>query len=122
MNTAYIMLSSNDFPVQNIDRAIEILADHFEVADQSSVLVTKPVGALYKADFQNMALKIFSDDNADDTIAIFKMIEQTLGRTTESKLNGLIPMDIDLILWNDRVVHPDYERFDFVKKCIDEIR
>lgn len=122
MNTAYIMLSSNDFPVQNLDRAIEILADHFEVADQSSVLVTKPVGALYKADFQNMALKIFSDDNADDTIAIFKMIEQTLGRTTESKLNGLIPMDIDLILWNDRVVHPDYERFDFVKKCIDEIR
>ncbi len=122
MNTAYIMLSSNDFPVQNIDRAIEILADHFEVADQSSVMVTKPVGAVYKADFHTMALKIFSDDNADDTIAIFKMVEQTLGRNAESKLNGLIPMDIDLIIWNDKVVHSDYERFDFVKNCIDEIR
>jgi 2-amino-4-hydroxy-6-hydroxymethyldihydropteridine diphosphokinase len=122
MNTAYIMLASNDFPVQNIDRAIEMLADHFEVADQSSVMQTKPVGALYTADFHNMALKIFSDDNADDTIAIFKMVEQMLGRNADSKLKGLIPIDIDLIIWNDKVVHPDYERFDFVKNCIDEIR
>ncbi len=121
MNTALIMLGSNLNPEENLDLVIEKLCESFDLVSQSSLIVTKPVGENYKEDFLNMALKILSPDTADETISIFKQIETDLGRTPESKQKGLIPIDIDLIFWNQKQVHPDYSKFEFVKKCIDEL-
>jgi len=45
-----------------------------------------------------------------------------MGRTPTSKSEGIIPIDIDLIFWNDKLASQDYERFDFVRYCINEIK
>ncbi len=121
MNTAITMLGSNFNTTENIELAIEKLSEHFELISQSAILVSKPVGEKYKADFHNIALKLLSDENAQETISIFKEIEIELGRTSESKQSGIIPIDIDLIFWNENLIHSDYDSFDFVRKCIDEI-
>ncbi|HLP06452.1 MAG TPA: 2-amino-4-hydroxy-6-hydroxymethyldihydropteridine diphosphokinase [Paludibacter sp.] len=122
MNTALIMLGSNINPVENIETAMEKLTEHFEIVSISSVEITQPVGAYYKNTFHNQALKILSVETADETKAIFKQIEIEMGRTPESKKNGDIPIDIDLIFWNKTLLHRDYERYDFVRRCVDEIR
>ena len=44
-----------------------------------------------------------------------------MGRTPESKKLGLIPIDIDLIFWNGEQKRIDYDKYDFVKTCIDEL-
>lgn len=121
MNTALIMLGSNSNPEENIELAIEKLNEYFEVVSISSPRITKPAGDAYKADFHNVALKLLSVETSDETRAIFKQIEKETGRTPESKQQGLIPIDIDMIFWNETQVHTDYDRFDFVKQCIDEI-
>ncbi len=121
MNTALIMLGSNLNPESNFELAIEKLAESFDLVSQSSLIISKPVSENYKGDFQNMALKILSPDTADETISTFKQIESDLGRTPESKHKGLIPIDIDMIFWNQNLVHQDYSNFDFVKICIDEL-
>jgi 2-amino-4-hydroxy-6-hydroxymethyldihydropteridine diphosphokinase len=122
MNTALIMLGSNSNADHNLELSKEKLSEYFELVSQSSRLFTKPFGKHYTADFQNEAIKILSSETADETRIIFKQIEMEMGRTPESKKLGLIPIDIDLIFWNEKLLHEDYNRFDFVKTCVDEIK
>lgn len=122
MNTALVMLGSNSNADHNLELTKEKLNEYFEIVSQSSRLVTKPHGKHYNADFQNEAIKLLSDETADETKIIFKQIELEMGRTTESKKTGTIPIDIDLIFWNEKMLHEDYNRFDFVRICVDEIR
>lgn len=122
MNTALLMLGSNTQPEQNIELAIEKLSQFFEIEQQGSLIETKPHGKHYVANFQNLALRILSEDTAEETKLILKDIEKDMGRTPESKTKGIIPIDIDMIFWNGNLLHKDYERFDFVKKCIDELK
>lgn len=121
MNTAVLMLGSNSNPDQHIDLAKEKISEYFEIIANSSRITTQPIGKHYKSMFSNEAIKILSDETAEETKATLKQIEEELGRTPESKKQGIIPIDIDLIRWNESIFHKDYERFDFVRKCVDEI-
>ena len=122
MNTAIIMLGSNSNADINLELAKDQLSSYFDVVKESSTTTSKPFGKNYHADFWNKALKILSVETKEETIYIFKNIEAEMGRTADSKKSGIIPIDIDLIFWNDNQVHSDYDRFDFVRKCINEIR
>jgi len=121
MNTAIIMLGSNTNAEQNIDLAKEKISEIYEIVSVSSPLITKPHGKHYKSDFRNEAIKLLSDETAEETKATFKQIEFELGRTPENKKHGDMPIDIDLIYWNETIVNKDYDHFDFVRKCTDEI-
>jgi 2-amino-4-hydroxy-6-hydroxymethyldihydropteridine diphosphokinase len=121
MNIGLIMLGSNTNAENNIELAIEKLSEHFDIERTSTMLITKPIGKKYKSDFHNIALKILSAETAEETKSIFKQIELEMGRTTISKQKGEISIDIDLIFWNNIQVHNDYDKFDFVRKCIDEV-
>jgi len=122
MNTAIIMLGSNADAENNLQLAKEKLSARFEIAKESSVDLSKPLGKNYKSDFLNKAMMLLSDDNEKETVSIFKDIEAEMGRTPTSKSEGIIPIDIDLIFWNDKLASQDYERFDFVRYCINEIK
>ena len=122
MNTAIIMLGSNVDAEENLQSAKEKLSDIFELVRESSVVISKPNGNNYKSDFYNKAIVLLSVENEEETISIFKDIELEMGRTVNSKKKGIIPIDIDLIFWNEKLVHEDYERFEFVRTCIDEIK
>ena len=122
MNTAIIMLGSNAGVDKNMEFALNRLAEHFEIIDKSPQVQTEPVGVQFLASFYNVALRITSNEAREKTIAIFKQIEQEAGRKPDSKLTGIIPMDIDMIFWNDVQVHDDYNRFEYVKNCINEIK
>lgn len=121
MNTAYIMLGSNLNPEKNLEQAKEKISGLYEIITIGSEIKTKAHGKNYKADFSNQAIKILSEDILKETKYFMKQIENELGRTAQSKKDGLVPIDIDIVIWNDNVVHRDYERFAFVRECIDEI-
>jgi 2-amino-4-hydroxy-6-hydroxymethyldihydropteridine diphosphokinase len=120
MNTAIVLLGSNSNPNEMLEQAKEKLSAFYEIISESSILQTKAKGK-YKYDFSNQAIKILSDEPAEATRFVFKQIETELGRNPESKKDGIMPIDIDFIIWNDVVVDNDYHQIDFVKKCVDEI-
>ena len=122
MNTAIVLLGSNVDANENIDAAKERLSEYFEIDLCSSRIGSEPIGENYVTPFLNEAVKLYSDETAEETIAIFKQIETEMGRTPESKITGLVPIDIDLIFWNDNLMRNDYNRFSFVKRCVDEIK
>jgi 2-amino-4-hydroxy-6-hydroxymethyldihydropteridine diphosphokinase len=122
MNTVFIMLGSNTNPTSNLDQAKDNLALYFQIDACSNILATEPVGRHYLAPFLNIALKVQSRYLLEETKLILKRIEIEMGRTENCKQQGLIPIDIDLIFWNDDLLHRDYERFSFVKACVDQLR
>ena len=103
------MLGSNT-DMNMLLSAISMLEDWFDVIAVSEIRKTTAIGEHYQSPFYNQAI-----------IRIFKKTEKKLGRTAESKKEGIVPIDIDLIVWNGEICHDDYYRFDFVKKCVDEI-
>jgi len=122
MNTVIIMLGSNSSAEINIGLAIKKLSSRFKIIKESSVITSKPVGSHYLSDFRNKAIKLSSNKTLKETVSILKSIEIEIGRTPDSKQLGIIPIDIDLIFWNENQVHTDYDRFEFVKECVDEIQ
>jgi len=122
MNTALLMLGSNLVAFENITEALKKLEKNFELGSRSSTIISQPEGKQYANEFMNLALKISTDKTKVETIIILKQIEKALGRTPESKITGQIPIDIDLISWNNIIEHQDYNRFQFVRDCIDEIK
>ena len=94
----------------------------FEIINKSVQVDTEPVGADSVPDFNNIALKISTNKPREETVAIFKQIEREAGRRADSKLTGIIPIDIDLIFWNDVQVHDDSNRFEYVQNCVNEIK
>lgn len=122
MNTGIVMLGSNTNPEENLSLAKNKIMNSYQIIDQSQLMETKAIGKKYNSNFLNQAIKILSDDNAKETILRFKEIEEELGRTEENKKQGIVPVDIDLIFWNDYQLHEDYNQYPFVRKCIDEIK
>ena len=121
MNTAIIMLGSNTDVTKNMELTLNKLVECFEITNKSLQVNTEPVGHQFSANFNNVALKLLSKDTIEETIATFKQIEQEIGRKPDSKLTGIIPIDIDLIFWNNALVHNDYIRFEYVRECVNEI-
>ena len=122
MNTAIIMLGSNTDGSKNMELTINKLVECFEITNKSLQVNTEPVGDQFPTSFQNLAIKLLSKDTVEDTIATFKHIEQEMGRKPDSKLTGIIPIDIDLIFWNNTLVHDDYILFEYVRECVNEIK
>ena len=116
------MLGSNTNPQTNMELTVSRLVTYFDIISESLPVITKPYGAQFSSDFHNVALKLRTINTQEDTTAIFKSIEIEIGRNRDSKLTGLIPMDIDLIFWNNNLVHKDYNRYEYVRNCINEIK
>lgn len=116
------MLGSNVDAEDNLKSAKEKLSTNFEIVKESAIVISKPLGKHYTSNFYNKAIILLSVETKEETVSIFKDIELEMGRTSDSKNKGIIPIDIDLIFWNKKLVHKDYERFEFVRNCINEIQ
>lgn len=118
---AIISLGSNT-EKKILELATILLAETFQLISQSEIIESNAIGEHYQSPFYNQAIKLLSGYEKDETIQIFKETEIKLGRTPQSKSKGIVPLDIDLIIWEGVVYKDDYYRFDFVRKCVDEIK
>ncbi len=121
MNTAVIGVGSNIAPEENIPKARFQLARRFKVLKESSFVRTKPVGQTNQADFVNGVILIEVREGYDETRVILKTIEQEMGRVrSENKYEPRV-IDFDIIIWNGKVVDPDFYSRDFLRASVSEI-
>lgn len=68
------------------------------------------------ADYLNTVAVITTTLPMAELSAVLKDYEKQCGRTPESKLLGVIPIDLDIVMWNGTVVRPnDYKQEYFQK-------
>lgn len=87
-------------------RAGELLRDYLIAGRFSEAIYTEPIDFEKGHPFLNQVVIAYVPDDPEEVERVFKQIEAQLGRTPEDKKRGCIPIDIDLLQWNDQVLKP----------------
>jgi 7,8-dihydro-6-hydroxymethylpterin-pyrophosphokinase len=114
-NRIIIGIGSNQKAEENMAKVEVELRDYFPEISFSEAVNTIPEGSNYASSFLNKVAIAYTTDRPEEIIVCFKFIEQLLGRTPADKRVGSIPIDLDLLQWNDLVLKADDMERDYVK-------
>lgn len=105
--TVYLGLGSNlGDRHQNLEKALDYLAQRLRIGKKSSVYQTEPVGNTHQPDFLNMVLEVKTMLRPDDLLVLTQGIERKMGRQPGRK-NSPRPIDIDILFYDDQVIEGD---------------
>jgi len=117
-----IGIGSNIDPEQNIAAALFFLRQEQEFVSVSSLVKTFPIGIPDQPDFLNGAVKILTTMEIADFNSYLKGIENRLKRDRTAPKYGPRTIDLDIVIWEDEIIDPDYHSRDFLKTAVDEIK
>lgn len=118
MNKAIIGLGSNIEPKKNIKKARDLIAERFQVIGESDFVQTKPIGYTNQDDFINGAIFIATDLSINDLKPVLHEIEQDLGRKASPIKFGPRTIDLDIVVWNNKIIDQDFHTRDFLKNSV----
>lgn len=118
LNKVIVGLGSNQDKEKNMAHAVELLRDYFVSIRFSGAVYTEPVNILNPSLFLNQVAVAFTEEEPDEIIKYFKSVEKQLGRMPEDKLKESIPIDIDLLQWNDRVLKPSDIQRSYIQSAL----
>ena len=121
MNTAVISLGSNIEPGRNIAEARRRLREKFNILSESKFVATKPVGAAGQPDFLNGAVLLTTDLEKNTCQAVLRGIEASLGRKRSANKFAARTIDLDIVVWNKKIVDQDFYQRDFLKNSVLEL-
>lgn len=116
-----IGLGSNVDPEANLEQAVQELKSRFKVSKRSQWTRTKPIGIQDQPDFYNGALLMETELEQQSLKKELKQIEDILGRDRSLPKFGPRKIDLDILIWNKKVVDNDYYERDFLRKGVKEI-
>lgn len=77
----------------------------------SEAIYTEPIGLSDSGLFLNQVAVAGTNASLEEVRRAVKAMEKRLGRMSDSKQKGKIPIDIDLLLWNGTILKPaDWEK------------
>lgn len=121
MNDCIIGIGSNIDAGYHIPRMLELLAERFEVVQVSTMVQTTAIGLTDQPDYTNGAVRIETDLSMDELSAFLKQLEDRMGRDRSQPRFGPRNIDLDILIWNNRVVDPDYYTRDFLRNSAAEL-
>ena len=121
VNRTIIGIGSNIEPEKNISKALKLLADKHHLLKTASFKKTAPIGFADQPDFINSAALVETTFEKDTFKKELKHIENILGRIRTSNKFGPRTIDLDIVVWNGKVVDDDYYTRDFLRSTVDEI-
>ena len=116
-----IGIGSNIDSERNIAAALFFLRTEQEFVSVSSLIKTSPIGITDQPDFLNGAVKILTTMEIADFKGYLKDIEDRLKRDRTTPKFGPRTIDLDIVIWEDEIIDPDYYSRDFLKAAVDEI-
>ncbi len=121
MNTAIIAVGSNIEPEKNISRTKLILSKEQRFISESRFIKTAPEEFSDQPDFINGAFKIQTKLDCQQLKEYLRKIEDLLKRERTSNKNGPRTIDLDITVFNGRIVDQDFERYYFVRESVLEL-
>ncbi len=121
MNTVVVGVGSNINPRDNIEVARKEISLETTLVSCSNFVFTKPVGCKKQDDFLNGAFLIKTRHDRNAVNKILKNIEMKLGREKTASRSGPRTIDLDVLIWNDRIIDQDVYSRQFLKDSILEL-
>lgn len=106
LNRIILCLGSNRDKERNIARAAGRLGVCFTSFRTSEPVCTEAVDCPGAAPFLNQIAVAYTPLHPDEIKPVLKQIEGDLHRSPSDKQCGSIPIDIDLLQWNDQILKP----------------
>ena len=121
LHTCLLCLGSNLDGATRLSAARSALRSHFPDIRFSEELVTEAIGSGFLSPFHNQVARLETPQDAESIRTLLKSIEQAQGRLPEDKAQGIVKLDIDLLMIDDQVLKPkDMER-EFVKQGMEKL-
>lgn len=112
MHKFVICLGSNLAPCDiRVSDAVARLGHYLSVDRESHGYITPSHNGIGN-DYYNVVILGRTDVDYQNLYAVAKRIERDLGRTEASAASGVMPIDIDIVIFDDVVVKPD----DFIRR------
>lgn len=121
MNQVVIGVGSNICPAENIAKAREEIRRSHRLVAESAFVETKPVGYADQSDFINGAFRIETELDYDGLKAWLLSTERALGRKRGMTRYGPRPIDLDIVVWNGKIVDDDFYERDFLRNAVLEV-
>lgn len=121
MNKAIIALGANINPDINIARAKKIIAEHHNILAESDIVETEPIGYTRQPNFLNGAVLIETTHTRTELRKWLKNVEKRLGRVRTANKHGPRTIDLDIVVWNNKIVDSDVYEREFLWNAIREI-
>ena len=121
MNDCIIGIGSNIEADIHIPEMLSQLALDVELVQVSQLVQTKPIGITEQADYTNGAVRIRTEMSLETLSSFLKQLEDRLGRDRSQKKFGPRSIDLDILIWNDTIVDPDYYTRDFLRESAAEL-
>ncbi len=121
MNMAIVGLGSNIDPKMNIQKAKAFLSKEYALLKESQFVKTKPIGFTQQPDYINGAVLILTEQDFKHLKDSLKAIEISLGRRQQKNKFGPRTIDLDILVWNKKIIDQDFYTRDFTKKSVLEL-
>jgi 2-amino-4-hydroxy-6-hydroxymethyldihydropteridine diphosphokinase len=100
---------------------LRLLSDHVQIVQVSRMVQTKPIGITGQPDFTNGAVRILTQMEKEELSLFLKQLEDKMGRDRSQKKSGPRNIDLDILIWNNQVVDPDYFTREFLRNSAAEL-
>ena len=121
LHTCLLCLGSNLDGATRLSAARHALLSHFPDIRFSQEMVTEAIGTGFLSPFHNQVARFTTPFSAEEVRVILKQIERDNGRLPEDKANGIVKLDIDLLVVDEVVLKAkDLER-EFVIRGMEEL-
>ena len=107
-NEVVIALGSNIDPEANLELAFVKLKSRFKVIKRSRWIRTKPIGIQNQPDFYNGTLLLETKLSLVRLKQALKTVEDIMGRDRSLPKFGPRVIDLDILIWNRKVIDDDY--------------
>ncbi len=114
-------IGSNINAEENFASALFYLRREHELIAVSTQITTAPIGIIEQADFLNGAAKVATKMDKDEFKNYLKGIEQRLKRDLRSPKFGPRTIDLDIVVWDGKIVDKDYYDREFLRAVVEEI-
>ena len=106
--------------MERVAAAIRWLGRVFSDGFHSSAYMTRAING-HDPDYLNAVMSVECDGTMDEVNIMLKDYERACGRTAESKLHGEVPIDLDIVVWDGRIVRPKDFGYRYFLQGYDEL-
>lgn len=117
-NKVVICIGSNFDANINIEKAKAVLERELGSIAFANQTESKAINWSKQCVFTNQVGYLETDKEFDYIKQLTKQIERDLGRNAEQRALGNMPMDIDIIIWNDAILKPDDLNQTYIRSAI----
>ncbi len=104
--TVYLGLGGNlGYREENLRKAQEFISERLKIDKSSSIYETEPVSAIPQPRYLNMVIKTHTSLSPMGLLITIKSIENKLGRLPDPRKDAPRIIDIDILLFGDKVVN-----------------